>query len=233
MSGDFKGISGWQKISLIDYPGTVSTVLFFEGCNLRCPYCHNPDIVLRKLPQIPWSEISSYLIKRKGIIDGVVLSGGEPTLHSVLPDMVEQIHGIGLRVKIDTNGSNPDMIKLCKPDYLALDLKTDINRYAEIGCKDSLFAEKFMQTMTIVRTMGLQAEVRITIASPFIDENVIEAVTNILNGVQKVFLQPLKITRHLLDESFGSHNQISTDNILKFKNMISPFVGKCIIRGEE
>lgn len=133
MYGEFKGISGWQKTSFIDYPGTVSTVLFFEGCNLRCPYCHNPDIVLRKNPQLSWTEIKSHLSSRKGLIEGVVLTGGEPTLHSCLPQIVNELRDDGFLIKIDTNGANPDMIAQCKPDYLALDFKTIPQRYELFG----------------------------------------------------------------------------------------------------
>ncbi len=232
MSGGFKGISGWQKVSFIDYPGTVSTVLFFEGCNLRCPYCHNPDIVLRKLPQIPWTSVQSFLHMRKKLIEGVVLSGGEPTLNAFLPDMVSYIRESGFLVKIDTNGTNPEMIRKCKPDYLALDIKTDPLRYGELGCKDPEFEKKLQSTVEIVKKMGTSAEVRITMASPFINEEVVLKIAEMLTGVQKIFLQPLKFTGAVLDSSSGPENVISAEQIRTFREMIAPFTGSCIVRGE-
>lgn len=232
MSGGFKGISGWQKNSFIDFPGTVSTVLFFEGCNLRCPYCHNPDIVLRKLPHISWNSIQSYLDRRKGIIEGVVLSGGEPTLYDFLPDLVKELREDGFLVKIDTNGTNPEMIRKCKPDYLALDIKTDPLRYVELGCKDLQFGEKLKDTLDIVKSMGYASEVRITMASPFINETVIFRIAEMLIGVKKVFLQPLKITGMLLDPSFGPQNVITSGDISAFRDIIAAGVESCIVRGE-
>ncbi|NLL13296.1 MAG: anaerobic ribonucleoside-triphosphate reductase activating protein [Fibrobacter sp.] len=232
MSGGFKGIIGWQKTSFIDYPGTVSTVLFFEGCNLRCPYCHNPDIVLRKLPQIPWTSVQSFLLRRKKMMEGVVLSGGEPTLHAILPDLVREIRESGFKIKIDTNGTDPEMISRCEPDYLALDVKTDPLRYAELGCKDPEFGKKLRNAIEIVKTMGSSAEVRITMASPFISEDVVHRIAELLTGVQKVFLQPLKLTGAVLDSSLGPQNVIPAEQIRSFREMIAPFTGSCIVRGE-
>lgn len=232
MSGGFKGIIGWQKTSFIDYPGTVSTVLFFEGCNLRCPYCHNPDIVLRKLPQIPWTSVQSFLLRRKKMMEGVVLSGGEPTLHAILPDLVREIRESGFKIKIDTNGTDPEMISRCEPDYLALDVKTDPLRYAELRCKDPDFGEKLRNAIEIVKKMGSSAEVRITMASPFISEDVVHRIAELLTGVQKVFLQPLKLTGAVLDSSLGSQNVIPAAQIRIFRDIIAPFTGSCVIRGE-
>lgn len=231
MYGEFKGISGWQKTSFIDYPGTVSTVLFFEGCNLRCPYCHNPDIVLRKNPQLSWTEIKSHLSSRKGLIEGVVLTGGEPTLHSCLPQIVNELRDDGFLIKIDTNGANPDMIAQCKPDYLALDFKTIPQRYEELGCKDSGFGGKLKRTLEIVKSMGLQAEVRITVAPPFIDDNTVLKMAEMLNGVERVFLQQLRITTDILDNSYSAENVVPLKQIEKYRDMITPFVGSCAIRG--
>ncbi len=232
MSSSFEGIAGWQKTSFIDYPGTVSTVLFFEGCNLRCPYCHNPDIVLRKLPQISWTSVQSFLHRRKTFIEGVVLSGGEPTLHVFLPDLVREIRESGFKIKIDTNGTDPEMISRCEPDYLALDIKTEPLRYTELGYKDKEFGNKLRNAIGIVKKMGSSAEVRITMASPFINEDVVYKIAELLAGVQKVFLQPLKLTSAVLDSSFGPQNVIPTAKIKIFRDIIASSAGSCVIRGE-
>lgn len=231
MCSDFKGISGFQKTSFIDFPGTVSAVLFFEGCNLRCPYCHNPQIVLRQSPQISWEEIKSYLANRKGLIEGAVLTGGEPTLHSCLPQVVNELRDDGFLIKIDTNGVNPDVISQCKPDYLALDFKTTPQRYDELGCKDSGFGEKILRTLDIVKSMGLQAEVRITVASPFVNDDTVLKMAEMLNGVKRVFLQQLRITTDILDKSYSAENIVPMKQIEKYRDMIVPFVGCCLIRG--
>jgi pyruvate formate lyase activating enzyme len=232
MSGGFKGIIGWQKTSFIDYPGTVSTVLFFEGCTLRCPYCHNPDIVLGKLTQIPWTDVQSFLKRRKTLIEGVVLSGGEPTLHAFIPDLVRELRESGFKIKIDTNGTNPEMINRCKPDYLALDIKTDPLRYVELGCRDPEIEKKLLNAIEIVRKMGSSAEVRITMASPFVGEDVVHKIAEMLTGVQKVFLQPLKLTSAVLDSSFGPQNVIPNEQIRFFRDIIASVAESCVIRGE-
>ena len=119
------GVAGWHKNSFIDFPGTVAAVLFFSGCNLACPYCHNPDIVKAGTSSLVRpDDIADFLEKRKGLIDGVVLSGGEPTLHACLAEAASFIRSLGYRVKLDTNGLLPDAVAAVKPDYLALDVKT-------------------------------------------------------------------------------------------------------------
>lgn len=123
------------------------------------------------------------------------------------------------------------MISRSTPDYLALDVKTDPLRYAELGCKDPEFEKKLRNAIEIVKKMGSSAEVRITMASPFISEDVVYKIAEMLTGVQKVFLQPLKLTDALLDSSLGPENVIPAEQIRSFREMIAPFTGSCIIRG--
>ncbi len=137
-------IGGFQRNSLVDFPGIVASVIFFAGCNLRCPYCHNPGLVLGKGEEIPLSDILSYLSKAKKIIDGVCITGGEPTLYgSKLSELITELRGLGLKIKLDTNGTRPEVLKKLieekKLDYVALDLKTSFERYAEFSLeKDSV-----------------------------------------------------------------------------------------------
>lgn len=229
---DGSGVIGWQKYSFIDFPGTISTVLFFGGCNLRCPYCHNPDIVLNRLPQIPLSEITEYLLKRKGSIEGVVFSGGEPTLHSSLPEIISSIRNIGYKIKIDTNGLNPEMVSLCSPDYLAMDLKTSFERYAELGCTLPDAQKRIGETLKIVKAMGENAEVRITVAPRFTDHNAIEKMAEILKGVEKVFLQPVQLDVPVIDPQFAGNPPLPEGSIENFRSVIGGSVGKCVIRNK-
>ncbi|HDD35204.1 MAG TPA: anaerobic ribonucleoside-triphosphate reductase activating protein, partial [Candidatus Desulfofervidus auxilii] len=120
-------IKGFQKTSLIDYPGKICSVLFLPGCNYRCPFCQNPDLIENpdKLPDIEEGYILSFLKKRKGLVDGVCITGGEPTIHKELPSFIKKIKDLGFLVKLDTNGSNPEMVEhLIKNkllDYVAMD----------------------------------------------------------------------------------------------------------------
>ena len=141
-------IYGLQKTTLVDYPGHVATTLFTGGCNFRCPYCHNGDLVigLEDIEPYAMEDIFSHLQKRKDVLDGVVISGGEPTLQADLPDFIRQIKELGYLVKLDTNGTNPAMLRSLVEeglvDYVAMDIKHSRAKYASIShaADDSLEA---------------------------------------------------------------------------------------------
>jgi pyruvate formate lyase activating enzyme len=227
------GVIGWQKNSFIDFPGTLSTVLFFRECNLRCPYCHNPDIVLNRLPSVKYSEVLAFLEKRKGIIEGVVLSGGEPTLHVNLPKISATLHNMGLSVKLDTNGLQPDTIQLCKPDYLALDIKTAPDLYSEVGCSMIDVPAKLGKSIDIVRSMGAHAEVRITVGPSLVNEYNIRKITDLLQGVHTVYIQQVETSGHMLDSTYTKQIPFSSEILRGFQKIISQKVEKCVIRGQE
>ena len=131
-------IGGIQKLTLLDYPGKVACTVFLSGCNLRCPYCHNPGLVLPEQSEgseIPEAEVLSFLERRKGKLDSVCITGGEPTLQPELPEFLEKLRRLGYAVKLDTNGTNPAMLKALLHervlDYVAMDIKNSPSRYAE------------------------------------------------------------------------------------------------------
>lgn len=230
MSRNDIGVVGWLKNSFIDFPGTVSTVLFFRGCNLRCPWCHNPDIVLNRLPDVSFDEIKDYLKKRAGIIDGVVISGGEPTIHEQLPSVIERLREYNVRVKLDTNGLNPEMIAACKPDYLALDIKTDPDDYSGLGAKEDV-SGKLLDSLSIVKEMGMNAEVRITAVEPFVNEKVIRKIAPLLVNVKKVYLQKVHFENKLLDESYKKHTGCDADTLTLYRSIFTDLGIPCSIRG--
>ena len=224
------GVIAWQKYSFIDFPGTISTVLFFGGCNLRCPYCHNPEIVLNRLPEIPLTEITGYLDKRKGTVEGVVLSGGEPTLHASLPETIALFRDAGFKIKLDTNGLNPDIVIRCSPDYLAVDLKTSFDKYSLLGCGLPDTRERIEKTLEIARSMGLDAEVRITVAPKITDDESIRKMAEVLKGIYRVYLQPVQLNVPLLDPSFAETLPLTTETIETFRKVIAEVVDYCEIR---
>jgi pyruvate formate lyase activating enzyme len=230
MSGDHLGICAWLKNSFVDFPGTVSAVLFFEGCNLHCPWCHNPEIVTMQLPSVPFDEILSFLNKRSGLIDGIVLSGGEPTLHSHLKYVIETCRSMGLKVKLDTNGLNPAVVKDLQIDYLALDIKTIPLNYLEFGYSDSDCEERLIESIEVVRTMGEKAEIRVPCASGFIDNEIAGEIARLVRGVKKVFLQKINYNVEFLDNSFKDTIPVTDEQMSDFKKIISPCVGNCTIR---
>ncbi len=160
-------IGGLIKFTLIDFPGRPAAVIFTQGCNLRCRYCHNPELVYPHLftEPAPTEEIMSFLQRRQGSLDGVVISGGEPTLHDDLPAFISQIKELGYAVKLDTNGTRPEMLqelidkKLV--DYIAMDLKAPLDKYVLItGIETN--PEIILKSMDIIRQSGLEYEFRTT-----------------------------------------------------------------------
>jgi pyruvate formate lyase activating enzyme len=233
MRDDFSGVAGWHKNSFIDFPGTVATVLFFSGCNLRCGFCHNSPIVNASVAdRVDGKEILEFLRRRVKAIDGVVFSGGEPTLHKGIADAVAAVRQLGYKVKLDTNGLMPDVIKEISPDYLGMDVKTLPRLYKEY-CKSPYpdTEERLRKSLEIVKSMKENAEVRITCAPGFVDREIITELGGLLSGVAQVFLQPMQTRVALLDPAFAEKEQITPEEIAAFRDILSRYVGKCDIRG--
>jgi pyruvate formate lyase activating enzyme len=233
MQRDLSGIAGWQKNSFIDFPGTVATVLFFSGCNLRCPYCHNPGVVnATTADEIDSKEIWGFLQRRAKIIEGVVLSGGEPTLHANLVDSAAGIRALGYRIKLDTNGLLPDVVAKVAPDYLSMDLKTSPGCYKEL-CRSPYpdTTERLHASLNLVRAMKENAEVRITCAPGFVTAKIIAELAGLLDGVAKVFLQPMQNKIPLLDPEFAKKELVPAQEIAQYKDILAPHVGECVVRG--
>jgi pyruvate formate lyase activating enzyme len=162
-----------RKTSLVDYPGKVSAVIFLPGCNLRCPWCQNRELVLYAGEQkteglVPEEEALALIRKRRKVLGGVVLSGGEPTVRASLGDLIGRLHGIGLPVKLDTNGMNPGALeRICadpstRPDYIALDLKLAPRRYGELSAPPPPFdpAAALAESAALIRRSGIPREYR-------------------------------------------------------------------------
>ncbi len=234
MRSGITGVAGWHKNSFIDFPGTVSTVLFFSGCNLACPYCHNPHIVnAGPSALIRPDEIADFLEKRKGLIDGVVLSGGEPTLHASIGTAAAAIRDRGYRIKLDTNGLIPEAIRAVRPDYLALDVKTAPRLYKPLLSSSYPDTERrIAESVETVRRMGENAEVRITAAPGIVDRDIIREIGELINGAAKAFLQPMKTMGPLLDPAFAERGPVLAEEISAFRDILAEYVGCCRIRGE-
>jgi len=226
------GIAGWIKNSFIDFPGTVSTVLFFSGCNLACPYCHNPAIVQGRSGQsVLLQEVLDFLSKRKGMIEGVVLSGGEPTIHETIVETANEIRSFGYKIKLDTNGMLPKKIQEIKPDYLALDVKTTPENYsAVLKATYTNVHERLVESISIVKAMKENAEIRITLAPKIVNDKVIEDIGAMIEGVKKAYLQPLQTNVEILDPVFSELEGISQGEVQCYRGSLQKFVEKCEIR---
>ena len=189
-------IGGLQKLTLLDYPGKVACTVFLSGCNLRCPYCHNPGLVLPEQSEgseIPEVEVLSFLERRKGKLDGVCITGGEPTLQPELPEFLEKLRRLGYAAKLDTNGTNPAMLKALLHervlDYVAMDIKNSPSRYAETcGGIDCL--SRVQESAALLMDGTVDYEFRTTVCAPLHTPRDMEELGRWLKGARRYFLQP-------------------------------------------
>ena len=229
-------LGGIQKTSLIDYPGKVSCVLFLAGCNFRCPFCHNPELVKRdrRSSYFDVQAVYRFLERRKEFLDGVVISGGEPTIHEDLIDLCKEIKKIGYPVKLDTNGSRPKIIRRLIDegyvDYIAMDIKTDLFHYFPHITTDPN-TDKIISSIDIIMESTITYEFRTTCVRPFVDVYTIGKIANIIEGAMLYVLQPFQNTRILRPEFFSKINPGYGDAELVCLQLIAePWVKKCIIR---
>ncbi|MDC7227312.1 MAG: anaerobic ribonucleoside-triphosphate reductase activating protein [Spirochaetales bacterium] len=184
---------GLNKTTLIDYPGKVAATVFTRGCNLRCPYCHNPDFVTgAEIPDLyNWKQITDYLQKRAHLLGGVCITGGEPLLHDDLPQNIADIHSIGLEVKVDTNGTLPDKLRGLKADYIAMDIKTSLNQYRRLGFSGnaSELAGRIQESINLIKESGIAHHFRTTVVPGFVSEDVIKDIIKLIEGETDYVLQ--------------------------------------------
>ena len=178
-------IGGLQKISLIDYPGWISAIVFTQGCNFRCPYCHNPELVdpAQYGPILSEEEVISFLEKRRGKLAAVTVTGGEPTLQPDLDRFLQEIKGMGYLTKIDTNGSNPDVLeRLIRGrlvDYLAMDVKGPLQKYERIA-NVKVQTAKIQRSIELITASGIEHEFRTTVVRSQLDNEDLIATSELL-----------------------------------------------------
>ena len=186
-------ICGIEKFSMVDWDGKIVCTLFASGCNFRCPFCHNSSLALSNANQIDQDEIFSFLEKRKGLLDGVCISGGEPALHQDLADFAKKIKDMGYSVKLDTNGTNPNMlqslIETGLVDYVAMDVKNSPHKYhTTIGVQTANF-DDVLKSVAIIKKSGIPHEFRTTIIKEFHTEDDMKHIADTLSGCDGYFLQ--------------------------------------------
>ncbi len=225
-------IGGFQKFSLIDYPGEISAIVFGSGCNFRCPYCHNPELVNMTSPVIPEEKILSFLKQRTGKLTAVSITGGEPTIQKDLPKFIAEIKKIGFLVKLDTNGGNPDMLeKLIEDrliDYAAVDIKTPLNRYNElVGGDCSMLVEK---SIKIIISSAVNYEFRTTVVKSLLSEDDILKIGKTISGAAIWYLQRFVPTK-TLDPLFINENSYQESELKRIAvELEKNYVHKCTVR---
>lgn len=231
-------IGGLQKLSLLDYPDHISAIIFTQGCNFKCQFCYNPMLVgplagaKDRPPLIGDDDLFNFLKSRAGKLDGIVITGGEPTIHQDLPDFIGKIKALGYLVKLDTNGSNPKMLnKLIEKkliDYIAMDLKATQGKYASIAGVSVDF-EKIKKSVKIIMDCGLPYEFRTTVV-PDLNKKDIEQMAALVKGARVWYLQALKTDIDMINNELKKAVLVSLKNMEEMKKIGEKYVEFCGIR---
>jgi len=226
-------IGGFQKTSLIDYPGHIASIVWTPRCNFRCPFCYNKDLVFDELPLIEEKEVIDHLKKRRGVIEAVAITGGEPTLQKGLKDFIKKAKQMGYLVKLDTNGTNPgilkDLFKNNLLDYIAMDIKAPIEKYEKItGVNTDI--SKIKESVEIIKKSAPDYEFRTTVAPDLLDEKDILKIVRWLKGSKRYILQQFQSDGSLIDEKLKKGKKLSEEKLNKLKKEIESYFGEVSIR---
>lgn len=226
--------SGWEKLSLLDFDDNITTTLFTAGCNFRCPFCHNSSLVLDPsgAPSIPWDEIMDYLARRKNVLDAVCVTGGEPTLMPDLLQKLSDIKSLGYLVKLDSNGSRPEVLRIAVEqglvDYVAMDIKNSPSKYAmTIGTTHFSFQD-IEESVSYLINGNIRYEFRTTAIDEYHGSKDMEEIGQWLEGAERYFIQ-----RYIDSENCISHglHMVPKEKALLYKAIVSKYVKNVDLRG--
>ena len=227
--------AGLQKLTLLDFPGQVACTLFTRGCNMRCPFCHNASLVLRANEQKMYTneEILSFLKKRQGVLDGVAITGGEPTLMPGLADFMIQVRELGYKIKLDTNGTHPEVLKSIVSnglvDYVAMDIKNCREKYGEtVGFARSYDLCPIDESIAFLMEGNVDFEFRTTISKTCHTEEDIIKIGKWISGDEKYFLQQFKDSGDIIGSQIEGYSEGTMKSLL---DKILPFVPNAQLRG--
>lgn len=240
-------IGGLQKLTLIDYPGKIACTVFTVGCNFRCPFCHNPELVgaqyFNQNLLISESDFFKFLKSRQGLLEGVCVTGGEPLLHVDLPDFLKKIKSLGFLIKLDTNGSRPselqNLIKDGLVDYLAMDIKTSlkipnskiqIQNFYEKVCGVRINLEDIKQSIKVIMASGLDYEFRTTVVPGLHTAEDIVQIAEEIRGAKKYYLQQFVVSEKLLDLTYKTIKPYPTQFLFQLRDKIKNWFEVCEVR---
>jgi pyruvate formate lyase activating enzyme len=226
-------IGGLQKLSLVDYPGRTAAALFTIGCNMRCGYCHNPELVLpeRYIPEIPLENIFDFLARRRGMLDAVVISGGEPTMHDDLPEFAATIKKMGYFVKLDSNGTNPKMLKQMinagNIDFIAMDIKSTLAKYSAVIARP-IDTAALAESIQLIMNCGLDYEFRTTAVKQLMTIEDFEEIGQMIRGAQRYAFQRFRPGRSL-NPQFDRFEPFNDDETDKIVAIMKKYVKKVVV----
>lgn len=226
-------VFGFEKLSMVDFPGHLCCTVFTGGCNFKCPFCQNSDLVkMQNLREINQDEIFSYLSKRKGVIDSVCISGGEPTIYPDLEQFIVKIKSLGFLVKLDTNGTNYEMLKRLIEknlvDYVAMDIKNSLSAYGETAGTNFVDLENIKKSVELLKRNLVDYEFRTTLVKQFHSTSTITEMANWLNGAKRIFLQHFVDNGTCLQKGL---NEVEKQDAEKFLDILKNHVNHVELRG--
>jgi pyruvate formate lyase activating enzyme len=228
-------VKGWVKTSLLDFPGRIAASLFTGGCNFRCPNCHNAELVLHPqwLADLPEGEIWAFLEQRRGLLDGVVLSGGEPTLQPDLLAFAARLHRLGFLVKLDTNGYLPDVLQQAIEDrlvdYVAMDVKASPPKYTE-AAGTPVDTARVARSIDILLGSDIEYEFRTTVVPGILDEEDVVRIGEWIASARAYYLQQF-VPRNTLDPAMLQQEPYPADRIRAMAELVEPYVQLVQLRG--
>ena len=228
-------IAGLQKLSLVDFPGNIASTVFVQGCNFKCGFCHNPDLIDKgRSATCDVHHTINEIIKNRNMIDGVVITGGEPTIYKDISDFARLLKNEGFKIKLDTNGSCPDTLKTILDrkdllDYIAMDFKTSYSKYHFLTGIQNI-GELLDRSLDLIMSSGVDYEFRTTCVPELVDRGDIDFIGNKLKGAEKIALQQFRpyVT---LDSSFKDKAPYDKDLIYGFRDILAKYVGSVELRG--
>lgn len=231
-------IVGIQKLTLLDFPGKVACTVFLNGCNFRCPYCHNAQLLDGAEPVLSVDGLLRFLKKRQGILDGVCITGGEPTLHPELPELMKAIRNLGFAVKLDTNGYRPDALKEILnrglADYVAMDLKNGPEAYGKTVGLEQFDPARLQESICLLLDSGTKFELRTTVVKPLHSGESLTSMAKWLlevtggRGVPRLFVQPF-VDRETVP--VGGLSTPSGEELEQFTRILSSCAETVAVRG--
>ena len=225
---------GFQKLTLLDFPGKTACTLFTGGCDLRCPFCHNADLVLHPeaAPTVGEAEILAYLERRRGVLDGVAITGGEPLLHPELAPFLRQVRGMGFAVKLDTNGTYPLRLRTLVEegllDYVAMDVKASPAAYPAVVGIPNYNTERIAESIRFLLTDAVDYEFRTTVVREFHDLAGMEALGQWIRGAKRHYLQAFKDSGALIGAGLSP---VPKSEMLQMREIMLQYVQACEVRG--
>ena len=228
-------IGGFQRFSLIDYPGKICAIVFTQGCNFRCPYCHNPELVDANpsgLQGVKQDEVLSFLEARRGKLEAVTITGGEPLLQYDIGDFLSSVKSLGYLVKLDTNGSFPSrletIIRANAVDYIAMDIKAPLDKYEQV-VRRRIDKDQILSSIKLIMDWDSEYEFRTTVVRSLLERDDFVGIGKMIKGSRLYVLQRF-VASKLLDDRFLDVDMYSDDELSSIRSLVDGYVEQCIVR---